>query len=112
MIFSLVLTVVLLGVIGYALLQHREFPAVARTLPFVCTLGIYVAWNPERTSDLATLVGVGRGTDLMLYVWVLVSALLILVLHLKLVNHARRLTELARSIAITNAEVPARQAPR
>lgn len=111
MIFSVFLTAVLLGIIGYALLQQRDFPVVARALPFVCGLGIYVAWNPERTSSVAQLVGVGRGTDLMLYVWMLVSALLILVLHLKLVNHARRLTELARAMAIANAEPPTSRDP-
>jgi len=51
-------------------------------------------------------VGVGRGADLMIYVWVLASLMLILVLHLKLVALGRRFTELARAIAIAGATPP------
>ena len=79
---------------------------MGRLLPLVCLVGIYVAWFPQSTSDVATLVGVGRGTDLMLYVWIMVSAMLVLVLHLKMVQQDRRLTELARAIAIANAHSP------
>lgn len=106
MIFSTLLTAVLLGLLVYALLQRAQFPLVARILPVVCLSGIYVAWFPESTSKVAMAVGVGRGVDLMLYVWLMVSGLLILVLHLKLVQQDRRLTELARAMAIANAHSP------
>ncbi|MFM2420440.1 MAG: hypothetical protein RL385_5163 [Pseudomonadota bacterium] len=107
MIFSIIITGALLSLIGYALLQHRQFPIVGRALPLICLFGIYVAWFPEATTSVAQLVGVGRGTDLMLYVWVLASLMLILVLHLKLVALGRRFTELARAIAIAGATPPA-----
>ncbi len=106
MIFSALLTAALLGLLVYALLQRTQFPLVARILPLVCLLGIYVAWFPDSTSEVAALVGVGRGVDLMLYVWLMVSGLLILVLHLKLVQQDRRLTELARAMAIAHAHSP------
>jgi small membrane protein len=111
-IFSVVLTVSLLAFVVYALLQHRDYPVVARTIPFVCGAGIYFTWSPERTSQLAHFVGIGRGTDLILYIWVLLSGLLILVLHLKLLSYGRRLTELARAIAIANAEAPREDSPK
>lgn len=106
MIFSSTVSVLLLGLIVYALLQQREFPVVARALPFVAMLGIYVLWFPESTSRAAHWMGIGRGVDLMLYVWILVSGLLILVLHLKLVTYDRRLTELVRVLAIQTALRP------
>jgi hypothetical protein len=106
MIFGSILTVALCLLMVYALLQKKQFPVIARTLPLVCALGIYVAWFPERTGELAELVGVGRGVDLMLYVWVLASALLFLVLHLKLVTQERKLTELARALALACAPLP------
>jgi hypothetical protein len=106
MIFSTIVSVFLLALIIYALLQKREFPVVGRALPFVALLGIYVVWFPESTSEAATWVGIGRGVDLMLYIWILASGLLILVLHLKLITHERRLTELARALAIQGAKPP------
>jgi hypothetical protein len=106
MIFSTIVSVLLLGLIVYALLQKREFPVVGRLMPLVALLGIYVAWFPERTTEAASWVGVGRGVDLMLYVWVLVSGILILALHLKLITYERKLTALVRFLAIHNATAP------
>ena len=110
MIFSALLTVALSGLLIYALLQRAQFPVVARLLPFICLAGIYVAWFPESTSEVAGWLGIGRGVDLMLYVWLMVSAMLILVLHLKLVQQDRKLTELARAMAIANAHTPEHEA--
>jgi hypothetical protein len=106
MIFSSVVSALLLGLIVYALLQKREFPVVAKALPSVALLGIYVVWFPERTSEAAAWLGIGRGVDLLSYVWILVSGILILVLHLKLVTYDRRLTELVRFLAIQTALQP------
>jgi hypothetical protein len=106
MIFSLLLTWFLLGLIIYAMLQKKQFPLVGRMLPVVSSLGIYVAWFPEQTSRWAHWVGIGRGVDLMLYVWILASMLLFLVLHLKIVAQNRQLTDLARAIAISQVRLP------
>jgi hypothetical protein len=106
MIFSSIVSVLLLSLIVYALLQKRDFPVVGRLMPLVALVGIYVLWFPERTSQAASWVGIGRGVDLMLYVWILVSGLLILALHLKLVTYDRKLTALVRSLAIQTALQP------
>lgn len=106
MIFSVVLTIGLFGLLVYALLQKQEYPIVGHTLPVVCVCGMYLAWFPESTATIAHFVGVGRGVDLMLYVWVLASGILFLVLHLKLVSQDRKLTELVRFLAIQTATQP------
>jgi len=106
MIFSALVTLLLLGLIVYAMLQKGQFPLIGRTLPFVALLGIYVVWFPDSTSQAAHWVGIGRGADLMLYLWSLVSGLLILALRLKFVTYERRLTELARHVALVGATVP------
>lgn len=108
MIFSFALSLGLLILLVYALLQRREFPLVANMLPAICLFGIYIAWFPEHTAYVAHLVGIGRGVDLMVYVWLLASGVLFLVLHLKLVTQNRRITELARAFAIAHASKPAR----
>lgn len=109
MIFSALVTLLLLGLILYALLQQREFPLLGRLMPILALAGIYVVWFPESTSHVAHWLGIGRGADLMLYVWSLVSGLLILGLHLKLLAYERRMTDLARHVAIADARVPQAQ---
>lgn len=106
MIFSILLTVFLLGLFVYALLQKKQFPLVGRALPVVALLGIYVAWFPDQTSTWARWVGVGRGVDLMLYVWIMASGLLFLGLHLKLVAQQRLLTDLVRAMALSTVKAP------
>ncbi|HEY6881480.1 MAG TPA: DUF2304 domain-containing protein [Polyangiales bacterium] len=108
MIFSSLLTIFLLALFIYALLQKKQFPLVGRLLPWVALVGIYVAWFPEQTSTWAHMVGVGRGVDLMLYVWIMASGLLFLGLHLKLVAQQRMLTELARALALAQVRAPAK----
>ena len=106
MIFSALLTATFSGLLIYALLQKAHFPIIARTLPFVCLTGIYIAWFPDQTSEVASWVGIGRGVDFVMYVWVVVSGLVFLVVHLKLVAQDRKLTELARVIALSGARAP------
>ena len=54
---------------------------------------------------LADLVGVGRGADLILYLWVLISLLILFNLHLKLRSQMELITELAREVALLRTEL-------
>ena len=58
---------------------------------------------PTHASRLAALVGIGRGVDLILYLWVVISLIVLLNLHLKLRAQMEVITVLAREIAIANA---------
>jgi hypothetical protein len=55
---------------------------------------------------LAELAGIGRGVDLIIYTWVVISLLVVLNLHLKLRAQMELITALAREIAIANARKP------
>ncbi len=57
-------------------------------------------WFPAHATVLAELAGVGRGVDLIIYVWVVISLLIVLNLHLKLRAQMELITELAREIAL------------
>jgi hypothetical protein len=48
-------------------------------------------------------VGIGRGVDLILYTWVVISLIMLLNLHLKLRSQLELITLLARKIAIADA---------
>jgi small membrane protein len=103
MIAQVVLTVLLLGVIAYACSEYSRAPAIGITSLLTAIAGLYFVWLPTHASWLAHIVGIHRGVDLFLYVWVIISLILFLNLHLKLRSQTELITALAREIAITNA---------
>jgi hypothetical protein len=97
------LTVLLLGVMVYAWTEYRRAPVIGFVAVFVAASGLYFVWLPSHASWLAGLAGIGRGVDLILYVWVVISLIVFLNLHLKLRSQTEMITALAREIAIANA---------
>ena len=103
MIAQFILTALLLGVALYAWQEHRRSPVVGTLSMVAATTAIYLVWAPSHVSDLAEFAGVGRGVDLIIYIWVVISLLVLLNLHLKLRVQLELITALARQIAIANA---------
>jgi small membrane protein len=103
MIAQSVLTVLLFGVMAYAYTEYRRAPLVGIIAVAVAACGLYFVWLPSHASWLAGLVGIGRGVDLILYVWVVISLIVFLNLHLKLRTQNEVITALAREIAIASA---------
>ncbi len=100
MIAQLVLTTMLVGIILYAWAQYRQSPIVGLLASGAALIGIYFVWIPSHASALAAITGIGRGADLVLYVWVVISLLVLLNLHLKLRSQLELITILARRISI------------
>jgi small membrane protein len=98
-ILSMLLTVILL----YARTEYRRSPAIAILTVLIATAGMYFVWVPEHSTQLAELVGIGRGVDLILYIWVCISLIVLLNLHLKLRTQMDLITALARKLAIADA---------
>lgn len=67
--------------------------------------------RPELTQTAANLVGVGRGTDLLLYLLTAVFLYVALGFYLRFRDVERQLTVLARRIAIDEAEADASRTP-
>jgi hypothetical protein len=86
---------------GLGQFQHSRLAGYAIIASAI--LGIWFIWHPGDSSHLANLLGIGRGADLLLYLWFIISASLILVLHIKLGYQERQITNLARYIAISEA---------
>jgi small membrane protein len=89
------------------LLQRR---AAARTraskrliLVALVTVAIISILNPDLTTRAASLVGVGRGTDLLLYVLTAVFLYVVVGFYLKFKDVERQITVLARRIALDEA---------
>jgi len=102
MIAQLILSLLLMGVLVYAWAEYRRTPAVAIAVVLIATAGLYFVWVPDHSTRLAELVGIGRGVDLILYTWVIISLIMLLNLHLKLRAQMELITLLARKIAIAD----------
>jgi small membrane protein len=112
MIMQTALSLLLTGIVLYAWAERRRSPLVGLLSMFAALAGMYLVWIPAHATVLAEMVGVGRGVDLILYIWVVISLLLFLNLHLKLRAQLDLITTLARAVTIANASRPSDAAPR
>jgi hypothetical protein len=103
MIAQSVLSALLLGMLGYALIAARRTRFVSTLIGLAALAGLYFVWQPNSANELANWVGIGRGADLVLYVWVVLSMLVGLNLHLRLRTQADQTTRLARALALLEA---------
>lgn len=93
-----------LGIIALVMTLQRTTSGVVRLLILaVIAAGALFVWMPEATTEIAESLGVGRGADLLLYVWVVITFAVILVLYLEMTRLSRRLTQLARALALLQA---------
>jgi hypothetical protein len=105
MIASILLSAILCGILLYAWSEQRRVPLVAICTIVAVLAGLYLVWFPSHATVLAELVGIGRGADLVLYLWVLISLLILFNLHLKLRSQMELITELAREVALLRTEL-------
>jgi len=103
MIAQIGFSILLAGVVVYAWTEYRRAPVISILSILVATAGFYFVWLPSHATRLATLVGIGRGVDLVIYVWLVISLILLLNLHLKLRSQAELITILMREISLANA---------
>jgi len=105
MIAQLVLSVLLCAVLLHGWTQLRRSPLIAWMSLFAAVGGLYLVWVPAHATEIAGLLGIGRGADLIMYLWVCISLNLLLSLHLKLRRQQEAITKLARYVALANAFV-------
>ena len=73
--------------------------------------GVVAILDPGALTRLAHAVGVGRGTDLLLYVTVVAFLFVTMAVYLRLKDYEKRLVKLARHVALAEAALAA-SAPR
>lgn len=91
----------------YGWRQRSLSPIVGFLTPLTCATGITLVIKPDWSSAAARLLGVGRGADLVLYVWTAVSILVLANVHFRLRAQQAMITVLTREIAILEARRPA-----
>ncbi|MGF1721706.1 DUF2304 domain-containing protein [Vibrio kyushuensis] len=105
MIIKLLLVTVLLIFIVYSFQQRKLSYFVSVLLGLFSILGIIFVADPQSLSYIANLIGVGRGADLLLYVYVVVGAIILFNLHLKYRSLFDKYTKLIRHIALLESEI-------
>jgi small membrane protein len=102
MITQVVISLMLVAVVIYAGNERRRSPIVAMLSISAALAGLYFTWVPDHATRVALWAGVGRGVDLVLYIWVCITLIVLLNLHLKLRTQMELITILARTIALTD----------
>lgn len=112
MMIQVLLTLGLVVLVAYAYAQREKSRVIRFGMTAVGLVGLYFVWLPDDANDLAHLVGVGRGADLVLYCWIIISLIVALNLHLVARANLRLITELARHIALSEPQLPRGTSPR
>ena len=76
---------------------------LSHSMLVVISIGLVFVWVPDLSTALANLLGVGRGADLLFYVWIVASMLIAFNLHLTCRRLSRDLGQLARTLAVEAA---------
>jgi small membrane protein len=100
---QIMLSVLLAGVLLYGGNERRRSPVVAWLSIAAAVAGLYFTWVPAQATSLAQWAGIGRGVDLVIYIWVCITLIVLLNLHLKLRTQMDLITALARAIALAEA---------
>ena len=100
MIISSLLVVTLACVSLYAYRVVVRGAMLGILLLFCSLISIFFVFYPEQTFVIAHMLGVGRGTDLLLYVCFIIGIILMLLIHIKFQQQALLITGLAREIAL------------
>lgn len=103
MIAQVTLTAALLAVLAYAFAQRIRLRWFRLSVASICALGVVIIWDPALATRAANAVNIGRGADLITYLWIALSFAVTVNVHLRLKVNDDRMTRLAREIAILNA---------
>lgn len=91
---------------AYAFLQRRKSRTVAVGITLVSAIGLWLVIVPDHATRLAEALGVGRGADLALYFWIVISLFLLMSLQFKIFGLQRDITALTRHLALQSAVHP------
>ena len=109
MIIQAILVAALAACMIYGFVKAGHSRLVRWPMVLTSALGIYFVLEPERTTEIAAMLGVGRGADLLLYSWVVVTLLLFVRFALVQVQYRQDLTNIARELALRTASQPERE---
>jgi hypothetical protein len=107
---KILLILAVLGLLLFFLRNHgtsRSGATVKIAFALFVVFGIVTVLAPNLSSELAGLVGVGRGADLVLYMLVVAFGFATINTYLRFKELELRYARLARAVALRGAEPPA-----
>lgn len=105
---KLIQLILIIGLLAILVSYFRWFrSAVIDKLLIACILaaGIFLVVFPDLTNKLAASLGVGRGADLIFYLFIVAFCYLILLVYAKIKKLEQQLAELARRQALTDVKI-------
>ena len=84
----------------YAYLQRRKSSKISLAIVVVSAAGIIAVLSPSLSNDVAHAVGVGRGADLVVYCWIVITLLVSVNLQFKILLVQQNVTTLTRELAL------------
>jgi small membrane protein len=109
MIIKLLLLALLALLAVFVTLQAMISRGVRSAVLVILAIGAYFVLQPDHANAMAHILNVGRGADLLMYLWVVITFSVILLLYLKIVAMNRMLTQLARRLALNQPMYPSKQ---
>ena len=104
----ILLVSVLLCCIFYGVYNSGRSRSIGYGIVLFGLAGVYFVFVPEKTTILANYLGVGRGADLIVYCWIVISGCIFALQQFRLISIQREITELVRQTAILDASRPSR----
>ena len=100
MIIQFILCAGLSVVLLYAYLQRRKSSLVSIAIIVVSVAGMAAVLSPSLSNAVASAVGVGRGADLVVYCWIVITLLVTVNLQFKILQMQQNVTTLTRELAL------------
>jgi hypothetical protein len=95
-----------LAAIGWLVFLRRTKLPIHIVVVFgLLAAGAWAVIFPEQTDDIANYVGVGRGVDLITYIFEVAALFTLVHYYTKFVELQRQLTDLTREMAILRADM-------
>lgn len=112
MVSQIILSVFLLFALSRVVMQVRSTKLSVSQFVFwggVFILAIVGVMDPELTTHIARILGIGRGADVVLYISITLLFYLIFRLSIALEETKREISELVRKIALRDTKSPIRK---
>jgi len=90
----------------YSVLQRGKSRLVRYPIAITSIAGIYFVLFPSQTNSIAQWMGVGRGADLVLYCWIVISLVVSVNLQFRILSLQETTTELTRELALRSPREP------
>jgi len=112
MIIQFILTGILLVTLIFSLAGREKAPFTAMCMIFLSLMGIVLVIDPAIAQVLATKVGIARGVDLIMYLFMAVMLIVIMDIYIRLQVMREMVTSVVRQLSLLEAQLKDHDAPK